>query len=414
MITIAKETTNLEKWAFIHPGVSRHMSEYYEGILDFIKDHPNIILDSFTHGEKNISRFADINGFITYGIPPEGLISKVNALNRRQTPAIAITLRDVAPENFARAYMDPSKIAEAVVEKLRQRHCRSYGFCSSHTPFLGEETARLLQAYRQAVRRQTGQSVRLFKTVVTSDMNQISDETKRFVEWFKDIPRPCGMFVRGDDIAWRMINTCSLHDIEVPREIRIISTDNSSLFCDRTVPTLSSYAVNHEWVGFAAARALYAMIHAGTPPQESSFAVPLPGIFERASTQDVNGAGRIVDLVRLRIREAIDHGYAPTIRDLAHHFNVSRTKLQEDFRRTVGHTLHDEVAAYRLEKLATMLKASCEPAKLLLPRVGFISVSQAKRAFRARFGMTMTDFRRQQGAQAEGHMQIQNGMKTTP
>ena len=414
MITIAKETTNLEKWAFIHPGVSRHMSEYHEGILDFIKDHPNIILDSFTHGEKNISRFADINGFITYGIPPEGLVSKVNALNRRQTPAIAITLRDVAPENFALAYMDPFKIADAIVEKLRQRHCRSYGFCSSHTPFLGEETARLLQAYRQTVRRQTGQSVRLFKMVVTTDMRLISDETKRFVEWFKDIPRPCGIFVRGDDLARKMINICRLHDIEVPREIRIISTDNSPLFCDRTVPTLSSYAVNHEWVGFAAARALYGMIHAGTPAEASSFSVPLPGIFERASTQDVNGTGRIVDLVRLRIHEAIDHGYAPTIRDLAHHFNVSRTKIQDDFRQTVGHTIHDEVAIYRLEKLSKMLKASNEPAKLLLTRVGFISVSQAKRAFRARFGMTMTDYRRQQGCQAEGRLLIQNGMKTTP
>ena len=397
MITSGKNAAKFEKWAFILPDFSRPMSEYYAGILDFIKDHPNIILDCFTHGERKIRRLADIDGFITYGIPPEGLIAKINAQNRRRPPAVAITLRDVAPENFAIAHMDPLKVAEAVVEKFRQRHCRSYGFCSSHTPFLGEETSRLLQAYQQAVRRQTGLPVRLFKTVVTTDMNLIPDETRRFVEWFKHMPRPCGLFVHRDGLARRMIDTCRLHGIEVPREIRIIGTGNSPLFCERTVPTLSSYAVNHEWVGFTAARALYSMIHTDASPQDSSFSVSMPGIVERASTQDVNGTGRIADIVRLRIREAIDHGYAPTIRDLAHHFNISRTKIQEDFRQTVGHTLHDEVAAYRLEKLSKMLKASSEPAKLLLTRVGFISASQAKRAFRARFGMSMTEFRRQQG-----------------
>lgn len=397
MITSAKDTAKYEKWAFIQPDFSRHMSEYYAGILDFIKDHPNIILDCFTHGERKIRRLADIDGVISYGIPPEGLIAKINAQNRRRPPAVAITLRDVAPANFAIAYMNPFRVAEAVVEKFRQRHCRSFGFCSSHTPFLGEETARLLHAYRQAVRRQAAQSVRHFQTLVTTDMNLIPNEARRFVEWFKAMPRPCGMFVPGDDIARMMIDTCRLHGIDVPREIRIIGTGNSPLFCERTVPTLSSYAVNHEWVGFTAARALFSMIHAGSSPQDSSFSVSMPGIVERASTQDANGTGRIVDLVRLRIREAIDHGYAPTIRDLAHHFNISRTKIQEDFRQTVGRTLHDEVAAYRLEKLSKMLKASSEPAKLLLTRVGFISASQAKRAFRARFGMTMTEFRRQQG-----------------
>lgn len=372
------------------------MCEYYAGILDFIKSHPNIILDSFTPVERKISRFLDIDGLITYGIPPKGLIDKVNALNRGRPPAVAITFRDVAPANFALARMDPFKVAEAVVEKLRQRHCRSFAFCSSHAPFLGEETARLLQAYRQTVRRLTGQSARFFQTSVSTDMNLIPGEAQRFADWFKAIPRPCGLFVHGDDVARRIIDTCRLHGIEVPREIRIIGTDNSPLYCERTEPTLSSCAVNHEAVGFSAARTLFSLIHEASTPQDASFPVPLPGIVERASTQDVNGTGRIADLVRLCIREAVDHGHAPTIRDLSHHFNVSRTKIQDDFRQTVGHTIHDEIAAYRLEKLAKMLKATNEPAKLLLPRVGFLSASQAKRAFHARFGMTMTEFRRRQ------------------
>jgi len=389
----AIETAGFEKWAFVQPAYTRHMSEYHAGILGFVKDHPNILLDVFTHGERRIRRLADVDGFITYGLPSKSLVARVSALNGRLPPVVAITMRDDAPAEFAIAYLNPFKAAECVVEKLRQRHCRSYCFCSSRTPLLGDETARLLHAFRQAVRRQTGQAVRLFQTAMTTDKGDAAGETRRFAEWFSDVPRPCGLFVHGDDVARQMIDTCRLNGIGVPREIRIVGTDNSPLFCDRTVPTLTSYAVDHERVGYAAARALYAMIHSDASPRKSSFTVPMSGLVERASTHDDNGTGRIADLVRTHIHDAIDRGYAPTIRDLAQHFNVSRTKLQEDFRKTVGHTLHDELAAYRLEKLARMLKATREPAKALLARAGFVSVSQAKRAFRTRFGMTMTEYR---------------------
>lgn len=384
----------LQKWAFMQPQYSRHMSEYYVGILDFLKTHPEIILECFSYNETDTERLSMTDGFITYAIPPKDLMSRVHAHGRGRPPAVAITMRPKVPTNFACAHIDPQKVGLEVASKLVQRHCRSFAFCTSHTPFLHDETASLLKAFRQAVWDLTGEMPKLFKTTITSDVNLIPKEMSRFTKWFSKMPKPCGFFVHGDDVARKVLDTCRLYGIEVPRELRVIGTGNSAMYCERTIPTLSSYGVNHEKVGYAAAKALFSMIHDGVSPQDASFEVAISEVTERASTLDASGNGRLCDQAIRFIHDEIDSSRAPSIADIAHHLNVSRAKIQRDFLDTLGHTLHDELAVYRINKLAALLRASNEPSRLLFPRVGFTSVSQAKRAFRHHFGMTMTEYRR--------------------
>lgn len=387
-------TSRLRKWAFMQPHFSRHMSEYYAGILDFLRNHPEIVLECFGYNERDVVRLSQIEGFITYGVPPKELVDKVHTLCRRRPRAVAITMCEKVPANFARAYIDPFEVSAKVFEKLRQRHCRCYAFCTSHTPFLEQESARLLAAYRRTVLERTGRPPHLFRAAITSDINLIPGEMNRFAAWFKKRPHPCGMFVHGDDVAKKMLDTCRLFEIDVPAELRVVGTGNSAIYCERTIPTLTSFGVNHEKVGAAAAKALYDMVVDGVSPRAASFDVAIPEVAERASTLDERGVGRLCDLARIFIQEEIKHGHAPSIGDIAHHLNISRAKIQADFLHLNGHTLHDEVAACRLDRLAQLLKASNEPAKLLFPRAGFRSASQAKRAFHARYGMTMGEFRK--------------------
>ena len=386
-------TRQLHKWAFLQPEFSRHLSEYYAGILDFLRNHPEIVLECFGYDEQDAERLAQIEGFITYAVPPKELLKRVNALARRHPPAVAITMCDKVPVNFARAYIDPFDVAGKVFEKLRQRHCSCYAFCTSHTPYLKQESARLFAAFRQVAEARGGGRTHIFRTTITSDINLIPNEMARFVTWFKKLPRPCGIFVHGDDVAKKMLDTCRLFGIEVPAELRVVGAGNSAIYCERTIPTLTSYGVNHEKVGAQAAQALYEMIHDGVSPQEASFEVTIPDVVERASTLDIRGIGRLCDQARSFIHDEIEHGRAPSIDDIAVHLGVSRAKIQKDFSQMYGHTLHDEIANCRLDRLARFLRASNESAKFLLLRAGFKSVSQAKRAFHARFGMTMSQYR---------------------
>ncbi len=373
------------------------MSEYYAGILDFLKDYPEILLECFTYGEQDFAHLAACDGFISYGIPPPEMMARIRATKGRAPAVVAITMRDKAPDNVARAHINANKVADCVVDKLLQRHCRVFAFCSSHSPHLTDETSQLLHAYRRAVWNRTHTMPHLFRTTVTSDYNLIPDEMARFVDWFKTMPHPLGMFVHGDDVAKKMLDTCRLFGIDVPREMKVVGTGNSSLLCERTIPSLSSYAVDHEPAGYDAAQALYAMLENGVSARDASFEIGTPGVVERGSTLDEHGSARLADMARLFIHGEIDDGHAPSIAHVAHHFNVSRAKIQKDFRATFGHGLHEELANYRLDKLEKLLKASSDNVSVLAARVGFASISQANRAFLARHGKTMTAFRRQNG-----------------
>ena len=83
----------------------------------------------------------------------------------------------------------------------------------------------------------------------------------------------------------------------------------------------------------------------------------------------------------------------PTARDIAFHLNVSIRKIENDFSSIYKHTLRDEIAAQRLDILCHALRSSNEPIKTLVARSGFGDMSQATRVFKAKFGLTMNQFR---------------------
>ena len=45
----------IQNRAFVAPKMSRDLSEYFEGILDFVKYDPSIFLHSFTFTDRNIA-----------------------------------------------------------------------------------------------------------------------------------------------------------------------------------------------------------------------------------------------------------------------------------------------------------------------------------------------------------------------
>lgn len=387
-------TGKIQNWAFIAPRMSRDLSEYFAGILDCIKTRPDIFLHSYTFGDTDLSPLASMDGIISYTVPPASFWDIFKTSGRPHPPMVAITMCKPTNPSIAYAHIDPDGVAERVFALLYRRHCRSYAFCSNHSAFQINESAALLSAFRRIVYAETGKMPTLFRPISTRDPNLIPSEIERFVIWADKQIKPCGVFVHDDNVARKMLDTCRLKGIRVPEDFRIVGTGNSAVFCERTHPTLSSYAVNHPKTGFAAAAALLHMIEDGWTAQRASFAVSLMDVYERGSTLDERGSARLAQAAIVFIRHELDDGHAPTIRDVAFHLNVSRRKIEKDFVDTIGHTIHDEIAAYRLNLLSKRLRSTSDPVGRLALRVGFGTITQANRAFKMKFGMTMTEYRR--------------------
>ena len=79
----------IQNWAFVAPKMSRDLSEYFEGILDFIKDDPSIFLHAFTFADSDIGTIADMDGVISYTVPPPEVMS---VFRKSRPPIVAITM----------------------------------------------------------------------------------------------------------------------------------------------------------------------------------------------------------------------------------------------------------------------------------------------------------------------------------
>lgn len=380
----------IQNWAFIAPKMSRDLSEYFEGILDFIKDDPSVFLHAFTFDDPNIATVGDMDGVISYTVPPPKVMS---VFRRKRPPLVAITMCAPKSRAVCYAHIDPNTVAERVASLLVRRNCRSYAFCSSHAPYFTDESAALLWAYRKRILAKTGQSVRLFRPVPTLTVNLIDSEVERFTAWCAKMPKPCGIFVHGDDVARKMLDTCRLKGIRVPDELRVIGTGNSPMYCERTFPTLSSYAIDRQKAAADAARTLKRLIAKELKPKDASYEIPLPDVIERASSIDERGSARIAQEARDFIQRTLRRGNTPSIRDIAFHLNVSIRKIENDFLAIHHRTLRDEIAARRLDLLRKSLRSSNEPIKTLVARCGFGDMSQATRVFKAKFGKTMSAYR---------------------
>ena len=381
---------SIQNWAFVAPKMSRDLSEYFEGILDFIKDDPSIFLHAFTFADSDIGTIADMDGVISYTVPPPEVMS---VFRKDRPPIVAITMCKPTDPRICAAHIDPDGVAARVADLLVRRNCRAYAFCSSHAPYFTDESSALLKAYRRQIFARTGQMPRLFRPISTLNVNLIESEVTRFTAWCAKVPKPCGMFVHGDDVARKMLDACRLKGIKVPDELRVVGTGNSPMYCERTFPTLSSYAIDHHRTALEAARTLQRLIAGELSPQDASYEIPLSDVTERASSVDERGSARIAQEARSFILRQLQRGNAPSAGDIAFHLNVSIRKVEKDFSAIHGHSLRDEIGMQRLNLLSKSLRMSNEPIKTLVSRSGFGDMSQATRAFKARFGMTMSAYR---------------------
>ena len=84
-----------------------------------------------------------------------------------------------------------------------------------------------------------------------------------------------------------------------------------------------------------------------------------------------------------------------TLDDLAAHTNVSKYHLLRSFAKATGFTPHRYLIQLRMERAANLLRATGQPVLQICHACGYHSPSQFAAAFRSRFGLSPTEFRRQ-------------------
>lgn len=236
-----------------------------------------------------------------------------------------------------------------------------------------------------------------FEMVNMTGESRIRMRTRDLVEFLKRLPLPAAVFAANDILAVQVVKACREARIRIPTSLAVLGCDSDELLCQGERPALSSILPGFENAGFAAARALDALIR-GKPPQTRVLRISGAALVPRASTTTLPPAVAVVkaamDYIHARALDGISTA------DVISHLRISRSLLDLRFRQLRNESVMDAILAIRLAAVRERIEKTDGKFLAIGAECGFRSQDYLKRLFRKRFGMSMREWRSRARARA--------------
>lgn len=239
--------------------------------------------------------------------------------------------------------------------------------------------------------RQAGFERRLVERKMT---DRLRPSPKNDLEdWLRELPKPAAIMAAYDFRAKEIIDACTRMKIKIPQQVTVLGVDNDELVCNYTQPTLSSVRIDHCDVGYCAAKALSAMLTRKTKRPQPPIRHPAECVVERESTRPIPPITYLVEKIQNFIRS---HAHEPiTVSDVVRHANISRRLADLRLKEATGKTIHEALRDVRLGLVVGYLRKSRLPINKISRLSGFQNIQRLKYVFKARYGVSMREFRAQ-------------------
>ena len=218
-------------------------------------------------------------------------------------------------------------------------------------------------------------------------LTKISD----LVEFLKMLPLPAGVFAANDILAAQVAKACRAAQLNIPSDIALVGCDNNELLCTISRPGITSIRPGFEQAGYAAARALDAMMRE-RPPAETVMRIPGAKVVVRGSTEHIPPALAVVNAAMEYIKGHALEGISTA--DVVSHLKISRSLLDLRFRQLRNESVMDAILSMRLTEVKRLLETTSRKLRDIGEVCGFRSQDYLKRLFKSRFGCTMREYRK--------------------
>jgi LacI family transcriptional regulator len=283
--------------------------------------------------------------------------------------------------------VDHAAAAVAAVDHLRD-HGWSNLLAFTHGDPQQTQVARFQAGFREAA----GPGARIFTTGPRTRARgrwTYEDQIEDLTDVMREVGLPCGVVTSDEEHAWRTIRTASAAGWRVPDEVGVVSLGMDSQIAELTEPALTTVPIDHDAVGYAAARVLDGMLR-GEPP-ELRIHVPPGRVVERASSglaavddPDVTAALRFIDE---RLEDPI------RIEDVAEAVLVSPRTLHRKFAAALGRTPGSVIRRARVRFAERLLAQTDRELADIASTCGMGLPSQFGRDFKRATGVTPAQYR---------------------
>lgn len=208
---------------------------------------------------------------------------------------------------------------------------------------------------------------------------------KEMADWVLSLPKPIGIIAVTDARARQLLQSCVVADVPVPEQLAVVGIDNDPIAQILGRIALTSVIQGAEGMGHAAAQLLHKMLHGQVAPN-TRIVVPPVGINVQASSLHQPVKSPHVMRARHYIRQYACLGIKAD--QVADYVGVSRTLLEEHFKRELRQTVHQAIMQHKLEIARGLLADTAVPLTDVAVRSGFTSLQYMYAVFRRELGCT--------------------------
>jgi LacI family transcriptional regulator len=218
------------------------------------------------------------------------------------------------------------------------------------------------------------------------------------LEFLRAVPKPLALLASTEAVAREVCDACFAIGLVVPDDVAVLSLGNTIL-AESTIPSLSSIDPPGEEVGFQATALLNRLMQ-GEPQPREPLLVPATKLVVRQSTAGSRYSPDVMRALQL-VREHAGQGMR--VADLARLLAVSRSHLEQEFARVVGHTPGEEIRRTRLKLAEDLLRKSEHSITEIAGMLGFERTGNFSEFFRKHIGMSPRAYRQAKRASVNGH-----------
>ena len=280
---------------------------------------------------------------------------------------------------------DSKALSEMAAKTFLEHDFASYAYVSAHARYHWSEQRK--RYFREAVEL-NGHTCHCFDgTGLAASGTKMSE---RLGHWLAALPKPCGLLAANDHTAAQVLSVAAHKGINVPDDLSVLGFDDDEDFCESTTPPLSSIRCDFFSGGVMAGEMIGTLL-ANQPKGSLTDYYGAVRLTVRQSTRRLPkyapSIRMALEAIRLRATEGI------TAADIVPLIGGSRRSAERKFRAAVGHGILQEILNVRFEKVKELL-ATSTPLKAIAMLSGFSSSNNLQRIFKARFGMTLSGYRR--------------------
>ena len=287
---------------------------------------------------------------------------------------------------------DHTAIAQAAAGHLLQRGFTNYGYVGHAGLYWSDrrrdEFARCVAA--------AGYKSEAFSDG-TEDLHSLRQgawelELDAIAAWITALPKPVAVLSCDDFRGLQLLAACRVAGIAVPEQVAVLGVGADEIACELADPPLSSVILNAWSMGYESARLLDALMR-GAPAISRDVVIPPLSIATRQSTDVMAIADPIVARAMQFMRERACDGI--NVEDVLDHLNISRTGLQERFRKTLRRSIHDVLVEARIARVKEFLVETALSLEEIAERTGFAYPEYMSSTFKQRTGWTPARYRRE-------------------